>query len=52
MKRLKIKSEKEYTKALRHIDELWGSKKNTPKGKVLEKLITRVLEYENKYHKI
>jgi len=45
-----IKTEKDYKKALRTIEEIWGAKENTSKGDRLDVLITLVDAYEATHH--
>ena len=47
-----IKSEKDYDLALRRIEELWGSKIDTPEGDELDLLITLVEAYELKHYPV
>ena len=43
-----IKTEKDYNSAIKRIEELWGSKKDTPKGDEMDLLVTLVESYEMK----
>ena len=52
MKSGKIQSEKEYQIAMKRIEELWGSKINTPEGDELDLLITLIESYEMKHYPI
>ena len=47
-----IKTKKDYEKALKRIEELWGSKENTPEGDEFEILFTLVEAYEDKHYPI
>jgi HTH-type transcriptional regulator/antitoxin HigA len=47
-----IKTEKDYNSAIKRIEELWGSKKDTPKGDELDLLVTLVESYEMKHYPI
>jgi len=47
-----IKTKKDYQAALKRIEELWGSKDNTPKGDEFEVLFTLVESYEDKHYPI
>ena len=47
-----IKTEKDYKKALRTIEEIWGARKNTLEGDRLDVLITLVDAYEAAHHPI
>lgn len=47
-----IKSAKDYDLALKEIEKLWDSKKNTPEYDKLDILITLVDSYENKHFPI
>ncbi|TGK30992.1 transcriptional regulator [Leptospira gomenensis] len=47
-----VKSVKDYEFALKEIDKLWDSKKNTPEYDKLDILITLVDAYENKHYPI
>ena len=44
-----IKTDKDYTAALKEIDELWLSSEGTPKGDRLDILIALVVAYEEKH---
>ena len=52
MKIKPIKNEKGYRSALKRIDELWNSKKNTPEGDEFEILSTLIGKYEEEKYKI
>lgn len=47
-----IKTTQDYHSALKRIEELWGAKKDTPKGDELDLLITLVESYEMKHYPI
>jgi HTH-type transcriptional regulator / antitoxin HigA len=47
-----IKTEKDYNESLSRIEELWGSKKDTPEGDELDLLITLVESYEMNHYPI
>jgi HTH-type transcriptional regulator/antitoxin HigA len=47
-----IKTKKDYQKALKRIEELWGSKENTPEGDEFEVLFTLLEAYEEKHYPI
>lgn len=47
-----IKTKKDYHKALKRIEELWGAKENTPAGDEFEVLFTLVEVYEEKHYPI
>lgn len=47
-----IKTKKDYQAAIKRIEELWGSKDNTPKGDEFEVLFTLVESYEDKHYPI
>ncbi len=47
-----IKTEQDYYSTLDRIDELWGSKKDTPRGDEFDLLVTLVEAYEMKYYPI
>ncbi len=47
-----IKTEEDYNESIKRIDELWGSKKDTPQGDELDLLITLVESYEMKHYPI
>jgi len=47
-----IKTEQDYTTAIRRIEELWGAKTDTPKGDELDLLVTLVESYEIKHYPI
>lgn len=47
-----IKTEQDYNSAIKRIEELWGSKKDTPIGDELDLLVTLVESYEMKHFPI
>jgi HTH-type transcriptional regulator / antitoxin HigA len=47
-----VKTKKDYNKALKRIEELWGAKENTPAGDEFEVLFTLVEAYEEKHYPI
>jgi len=47
-----IKTEKDYSDSLHRIEELWGAKKDTPKGDEFDLLVTLVESYEMKHFPI
>jgi len=47
-----IKTEQDYNSAIKRIEELWGAKKDTPKGDELDLLVTIVESYEMKHYPI
>lgn len=47
-----IRTKKDYENALSRIDELWGSKKNSPNSNELEILLTLVEKYEDTHYPI
>jgi HTH-type transcriptional regulator/antitoxin HigA len=47
-----IKTERDYQKALKEIEQLWDAKSNTAKGDRLEVLVTLVEAYEQKHYRI
>jgi HTH-type transcriptional regulator / antitoxin HigA len=47
-----IKTKKDYESTLRKIEELFDAKPNTPKGDMLDILVTLVEAYERKNYKI
>ena len=47
-----VKTEKDYDSSIQRIEELWGSKKDTPEGDELELLVTLVESYEMKHYPI
>ena len=47
-----IKTEQDYYSALDRIDELWGSKKDMPRGDEFDLLVTLVEAYEMKHYPI
>jgi HTH-type transcriptional regulator/antitoxin HigA len=52
MKLKPIKSDRELERALARIDELWGSKPDTPKGDELDVLMLLVEKYEDEHYAI
>jgi HTH-type transcriptional regulator/antitoxin HigA len=46
-----IKTERDYRKALKEIENLWDAKPNTSMGDRLDVLVTLVEAYEQKHHK-
>ena len=47
-----IKTEDDYNNAISRIEELWGSKKDTPEGDELDILATLIEAYEMKHYPI
>jgi len=47
-----IKTEQDYDSSIKRIEELWGSKKDTPEGDELDLLVTLVESYEMKHYPI
>jgi HTH-type transcriptional regulator/antitoxin HigA len=47
-----IKTELDYNSAIKRIEELWGSKKDTPNGDEMDLLVTLVEPYEMKHYPI
>ncbi len=47
-----IKNEADYKATLDRIEDLWGAKKDTPKGDELDLLVTLVEAYEMKHYPI
>ncbi|MFA6401723.1 MAG: transcriptional regulator [Salinivirgaceae bacterium] len=47
-----IKTEDDYIKSIKRIEDLWGSKKDTPEGDELDILCTIVESYEMKHFPI
>jgi HTH-type transcriptional regulator/antitoxin HigA len=47
-----IKTEQDYKDSIKRIEELWGSKKDTPQGDELDLLVTLVESYEIKHFPI
>ena len=47
-----IKTEKDYNDAIQRIEQLWGTKKNSPEGDELDLLCTIVEAYEIKHFPI
>ena len=52
MKLKLIKNDRELNRALKRIDELWGSKPNTPSGDELDILMLLVEKYEDEHYAI
>jgi HTH-type transcriptional regulator/antitoxin HigA len=44
-----IKTEKDYTKAIKRVESLWGAKKNSPEGDELDLLCIIVEAYEMRH---
>jgi HTH-type transcriptional regulator / antitoxin HigA len=47
-----IKSERDYRRALKEIDQLMDAKPNTPQGDALDVLVTLVEKWEEEHHAI
>jgi len=47
-----IKTERDYNASIKRIEELWGSKRDTPEGDELDLLCTLVESYEMKHYPI
>ena len=47
-----IKTEQDYNSAIKRIEELWGSKKDTLKGDEMDLIVTLVESYEMKHYPI
>jgi len=47
-----IKTEQDYQESIHRIDELWGSKRDTPEGDELDLLCTLVESYEMSHYPI
>ena len=47
-----IKTEQDYQESIRRIEELWGSKRDTPEGDELDLLCTLVESYEMAHYPI
>lgn len=47
-----IKTENDYNDSIKRIEDLWGSKKDSPKGDELDLLVTLVESYELKHYPI
>ena len=47
-----IKTEDDYNESIKRIEELWGSKKDSPQGDELDLLVTLVESYELKHYPI
>ncbi len=47
-----IKTESDYNESIKRIEELWGSKKDSPQGDELDLLVTLVESYELKHYPI
>ena len=52
MKLKPIKNDRELTRALKRIDDLWGAKPGTPKGDELDVLMLLVEKYEDENYSI
>lgn len=52
MKLKPIKNDRELNRALKRIDELWGTKSGTPKGDELDVLMLLVEKYEDEQYAI
>jgi len=52
MKLKPIKNDRELTRALKRIDDLWGAKPGTPKGDELDVLMLLVEKYEDEQYAI
>ena len=52
MKLKPIKNDRELTRALKRIDDLWGAKPGTPKGDELDVLMLLVEKYEDENYAI
>jgi HTH-type transcriptional regulator / antitoxin HigA len=52
MKLRPVKNNRELSRALTRIDELWGAKPNTPKGDELDVLMLLVEKYEDEHYAI
>lgn len=52
MKIKPIRNRKDYEKALKNIDKLWGSKKHTPEGDEFEILLALIEKYEEEHFPI
>ena len=52
MKLKPVKNDRELSRALNRIDELWGAKPNTPKGDELDVLMLLVEKYEDERYAI
>jgi len=47
-----IKTEQDYNMSIKRIEELWGARRDTPKGDELDLLCTLVESYEMKHYPI
>jgi HTH-type transcriptional regulator/antitoxin HigA len=47
-----IKTEADYTRAIKRVEDLWGAKKDTAKGDELDLLVTLIEVYEMKHYPI
>jgi len=47
-----IKTENDYSKSLKRVEELWGAKKDTPAGDEFDLIVTLVEAYEMKHFPI
>jgi len=52
MKLKPVKNDRELNRALKRIDELWGTKPNTPRGDELDVLMLLVEKYEDEHYAI
>ena len=52
MKLKPVKNDRELSRALKRIDELWGAKPDTPKGDELDVLMLLVEKYEDEHYAI
>ena len=52
MKLKPVKNDRELSRALKRIDELWGAKPNTPRGDELDVLMLIVEKYEDEHYSI
>ena len=52
MKLKPIKNDRELSRALKRIDELWGARPNTPRGDELDVLMLLVEKYEDEHYAI
>jgi len=52
MRIIAIKTEQDYQESLHRIEELWGSKRDTPEGDELDLLCTLVESYEMTHYPI
>lgn len=47
-----IKSEKDYNRALKQVEDIWDAKLNSPEGDILNILVILIDDYEDKHYKI